>query len=114
MTGAAPLGSISYLDSALEFVCRHCKSVIEIDDALIDEPLHPLELDSEGYSRDWIELDHFHQNCEYCGGVLVFGYEHPCRIYVAGGRSEADLRYLEIKESEENGHNIKSEENEKG
>jgi hypothetical protein len=88
-----------YLQVDGEITCPHCEETFEDWDIIYD-PLHSLTLDSEGYCRD--VAGHVHKDCPGCGKIMVFGCDPPGSYpYIARGRSEADVRYLERKEADD-------------
>lgn len=74
--------------------CVHCDADIEIP--FIDKPLFEVELDAQGFNRDWTDpdLDSMTSECECCGGVIVYGMSEGGKPYAVRGRSKTDLRYL--------------------
>lgn len=100
MTIMAPPGSIQYIHfEDAEFTCMACGDWNDFPDAIYwGMELQPLELDSNGLSRDYVEKKHTRIECDHCQSINVFGQDKDRREYVALARTPADLRYLKQKE----------------
>lgn len=96
---SAGLPKIRYVDGDGDLLCLHCGDLFEDYRVMLDHG-KPLELDADGYNRDWPELKHETLETPCCGKLLVFGCDGIVFIpYYAKGRSLTDLRYLKEKEN---------------
>jgi hypothetical protein len=86
-----------YLQEDGVVTCPHCEEDFE-DWDVIDAPLFCPTLDADGYCRDVDQ--HEHKDCPCCGKFIVFGCDatEGFMPFVVRGRSEADVRLLELRE----------------
>ncbi|MFK5979750.1 MAG: hypothetical protein QM488_12780 [Rhizobiaceae bacterium] len=97
--GFAPRISIEYGKPA---PCPHCNT--DLGDLAGDYSCGfatandtSIDTDSEGYCRNWNSILHANEFCPHCDKHITFGIGERDVIYVIACRSQADVRYLELR-----------------